>query len=165
MNLYYKLIILSSLFSLTLIFANDSLKTSLTPLQYEVTQNCATEPPFNNKYWNNEEIGLYLDIITGEPLFASTHKYKSGSGWPSFYDIIDSTSIIKGHDYKTGYKRIELKSSSSSSHLGHLFADGPYKTGLRYCINSASLRFIKYEDLSKEDLSDYNYLFEKVKMK
>ena len=159
----YKLTIIIPLLFLTFIFSNDTLKIILTPLQYEVTQNCATEPPFNNAYWNNEEIGLYVDIITGVPLFASTHKYKSGSGWPSFYDVIDSTTIIKGYDYKIGYKRIELKSSSSNSHLGHLFSDGPYNGGLRYCINSASLRFVKYEDLAKEGLSVYNYLFDKDK--
>ena len=137
----------------------DSLKHILTPLQYDVTQNCGTEPPFNNKYWNNNERGVYVDIISGEPLFASIHKYKSGTGWPSFYDIIDSSFIEKSFDYKLGYKRIELKSSSSNAHLGHLFKDGPINTGLRYCINSASLRFVRFEDLDKENLSKYKYLF------
>ena len=165
MKLLYTLIILSAFSFSILLFSNDSLKTILTPLQYEVTQNCGTERPFDNEYWDNDEIGLYVDIITGIPLFASMHKYKSGTGWPSFYDIIDSKSIIKDYDYKIGYKRIELKSASSNSHLGHLFNDSPYGEGLRYCINSASLRFIKYEDLDKENLSNYNYLFKKNKVK
>ena len=164
MKLMYPIILLLLIVSISLtkeLTRDDSLKVNLTPLQYEVTQNCGTEPPFNNQYWNNEAIGIYVDIITGKPLFASIHKYKSGTGWPSFYDIIDSTSIKKDYDYKSGYKRIELKSSSSNSHLGHLFSDSPYGEGLRYCINSASLRFIKYENFSKENLSNYNYLFEK----
>jgi methionine-R-sulfoxide reductase len=164
MKLIYPIILLLLIGSISLtqeLTVDDILKVNLTPLQYEVTQNCGTEPPFNNQYWNNEEIGIYVDIITGKPLFASIHKYKSGTGWPSFYDIIDSTSIKKDYDYKLGYKRIKLKSSSSNSHLGHLFSDSPNGEGLRYCINSASLRFIRYENLSKENLSDYNYLFEK----
>ena len=139
----------------------DSLRNILTNLQYEVTQNCGTEPPFNNEYWNNNKRGLYVDRISGQPLFISKHKYKSGTGWPSFYDILDSTQIKQSEDYNFGYKRIEIKSSSSNSHLGHLFEDGPKPTGRRYCINSASLRFIKYENLDDYGLSNYKKLFKK----
>ena len=145
------------------VFANDSLKNILTPLQYDVTQNCGTEPPFNNKYWDNKEDGIYVDIISGEPLFLSIHKYNSDTGWPSFYETIDSSNIKKDYDYKLGYRRIELKSTSSNGHLGHLFNDGPSPTGLRYCINSASLRFIKLEDFDKENLSEYKNLFDSNK--
>ena len=108
----------------------------LTKLQIEVTKNCGTEPPFNNEYWDNKEEGLYVDIHSGIPLFCSAHKYDSGSGWPSFYEVIDENLFVFEDDYKLGYKRTEVKAKESNSHLGHMFNDGPNPTGIRYCINS-----------------------------
>jgi methionine-R-sulfoxide reductase len=127
----------------------EGLKDRLTPLQFEVTQNCGTEPPFANAYWNNKAPGIYVDIVSGEPLFSSTDKFDSGTGWPSFTRPIDQAAVETKSDRTHGMVRTEVRSSEGDSHLGHVFDDGPDPTGLRYCINSASLRFIPVADLEK----------------
>jgi len=139
--------------------------TKLTPLQYQVTRQCATEPPFQNEYWNNHQEGIYVDIISGEPLFSSQDKFDSGSGWPAFTKPIDQTMLTTKEDLSLGEKRIEVRSSKSDSHLGHIFEDGPKdKGGLRYCINSASLKFIPVSDLEKSGLGKFIPLFKKEKI-
>ena len=163
MKIAFCLISISGLLLYSQLKEKDPLKDKLTKLQYDVTQNCSTEPPFQNEYWDNKEDGIYVDIISGKPQFCSIHKYDSGTGWPSFYDIINDDAVKESDDYELGYKRTELKSTSSNAHLGHLFNDGPKQTGMRYCINSASLKFIKYEDLDKEGLVDYKKLFDEKK--
>jgi methionine-R-sulfoxide reductase len=138
----------------------DELRSRLTPLQYDVTQEEGTERPFDNKYWDNKAEGIYVDIVSGEPLFSSTDKYKSGTGWPSFTRPIADTALSTHTDTRFFMKRTELKSSMAGSHLGHLFDDGPAPTGQRYCINSASLRFVPKEELEAQGYGEYLSLFE-----
>lgn len=141
-------------------------KTDLTDLQKYVTQHDGTEPAFQNEYWDNKEPGIYVDIVSGEALFSSIDKFDSGTGWPSFTKPIEGSALTKKTDYKLLLPRTEVRSSSADSHLGHVFDDGPKdKGGLRYCINSAALRFIHKDDLEEQGYGEYLNLFEEKKGK
>jgi methionine-R-sulfoxide reductase len=138
----------------------DELKRTLTPIQWNVTQCSATEPPFRNEFWNHHEPGIYVDVVTGEPLFASTDKFDSGTGWPSFVRPIEPANVTEHTDSSHGMIRVEVRSAGGDSHLGHVFPDGPGANGLRYCINSAALRFIPVAKLEEEGYGKYRALFD-----
>ena len=138
------------------------LKAKLTPAQYQVTQCSATEPPFRNEFWNHHEPGIYVDVVTGEPLFSSTDKFDSGTGWPSFVRPLEAANVAEHTDTSHGMERVEVRSSGGDSHLGHLFPDGPRPTGLRYCINSAALRFVPVAKLDEEGYGRFKPLFEQT---
>ena len=139
--------------------SDQKLKKMLTPLQYAVTQHAGTESPFRNEYWDNHEAGIYVDVVSGEPLFSSLDKYESGTGWPSFTRPLEPRNIVTKVDRSLFDERTEVRSKQADSHLGHVFPDGPRPTGLRYCMNSASMRFIPVSKLAAEGYGQYQSLF------
>src|SRR5262252_904882 len=139
----------------------DELKKKLTPMQFEVTQHADTEPAFRNEFWNNHKPGIYVDIVSGQPLFSSLDKFDSGCGWPSFSKPLKTDEVVENADHTHGMERTELRSKTADSHLGHVFDDGPAPTGLRYCINSASLRFIPADKLAAEGYGELAASFAK----